>query len=78
MKIYDGLSKTLTACVLLCFLAWTEPGVAEIRAAAGHRIVTPELGVYMAGYGHNRKAEGVLDPLFLKGVLLADEATSGG
>jgi hypothetical protein len=48
---------------------------AELRAGFGEVDVTPELGkkpVYLAGFGHNRKATGVADPLFARAVVLSD------
>jgi hypothetical protein len=52
------------------------PGAAlagELRAGFAEEDVTPKIGdkpVYMAGFGHNRKAAGVLDPLKVRAVVL--------
>ena len=47
-----------------------------LRAGFAEADVTPEVGigrnVYLAGYGHNRKATGVHDPIMARAVVLAD------
>jgi hypothetical protein len=45
----------------------------ELRAGFAEEDVTPKVGdkpVYMAGFGHNRQATGVLDPLKVRAVVL--------
>ena len=39
--------------------------------------ITPELGIYLTGYGHpERLAEGVHSPLLANAMVLADENTA--
>lgn len=50
---------------------------AELQVGFASRDITPEVGkdkppVYMAGFGHNRIADGVNDPLFARAVVLSD------
>jgi len=64
---------------LLCVLCDSVVGSsAELRVGFGEVDVTPEVGkkpVYIAGFGHNRKATGVADPLFARAVVLSDGKT---
>jgi hypothetical protein len=49
---------------------------ASLRAGFGEMDITPEVGkkpVYIAGFGKNRKATGVHDPLMARAVVLADD-----
>jgi len=64
------------ACCLL--LAATSPQIhaAGLEAGFAETDITPKLGskpVYMAGFGQNRKATGVHDPLKARAVVLKDE-----
>jgi hypothetical protein len=43
---------------------------AEIRAGVAAVDITPSMGVSMAGYYHERGADGVLDPLFSKALVI--------
>ncbi|MFT3880152.1 MAG: hypothetical protein QM703_10890 [Gemmatales bacterium] len=50
---------------------------ATLQVGFANRDITPEVGkdkppVYMAGFGHNRVAEGVNDPLYAHAVVLSD------
>lgn len=50
---------------------------ATLQVGFANRNITPEVGkdkppVYMAGFGHNRVAEGVNDPLYAHAVVLSD------
>ncbi|REK15892.1 MAG: hypothetical protein DWQ37_08760 [Planctomycetota bacterium] len=48
---------------------------AELSAGFGLNDVTPDVegsAVYIAGYGQNRRAEGVHDPLYARAIVLAD------
>jgi hypothetical protein len=60
----------LRACLLLALLA--PAGVAQLRAGAGRRDITPREPVPMWGYGDRRAAlsDGVLDPLYADVVVI--------
>lgn len=63
----------LCLCVAVVNLCPVPAG--ELRAGFGEADVTPKLGdkpVYVAGFGHNRKADGVADPLMARAVVLSD------
>jgi hypothetical protein len=68
-------TKTVRWVFLLSCFSWC-PGVwaAEpLRVGFGATDITPRLDlgpVYMAGFGHNRQAEGVHDPLMARAVVL--------
>jgi hypothetical protein len=52
----------------------------QLQVGFASRDITPEVGdgkppVYMAGFGHNRVADGVNDPLFARAVVLSDGNT---
>lgn len=49
----------------------------SLQVGFASREITPEVGkdkppVYMAGFGHNRVADGVNDPLFARAIVLSD------
>jgi hypothetical protein len=50
--------------------------VQEFKAAFGHVDISPDVNgprpVWLAGYGYNRRATDVHDPLFARGVVLSD------
>lgn len=57
--------------VLLLAMAVVTPVSAAFRAGAAYRVITPEVGqssapVYIAGFGQNRVATGVHDPLSIR------------
>ena len=64
-----------TVCwlVLMCVQG---ASAADLRVGFGEVDITPKLEqgkpVYLAGYGHNRQAVGVHDPIMLRAVVLAD------
>jgi hypothetical protein len=67
-QIPGGILLALTLCVLAV------AGLpAQIRVGVGAADITPPLGVPMAGYYHARGADGVLDPLFSKAMVLESE-----
>ncbi len=70
MKILPHrLIVTLAMTALL--LTTTFPTLAaEVRAGIAAVDITPPLGIPMAGYYHERGADGVLDPLFSKALVL--------
>ena len=57
--------------VLLGLLA--APGAAGVRVGVAVTDITPSLGIQMAGYYHARGAEGVLDPLFSKALVMESD-----
>ncbi len=61
--------------LVLALLAGLAPLGAEVRAGAARRDITPDFQrhgpVYLAGFGQNRKATGVHDPLFARCLALA-------
>lgn len=61
-----------TICYCLALLLATR-GTAAIRAGAAKSVITPELAgrtVYLAGFGHNRLATAVHDPLYVRCLAL--------
>lgn len=64
------------ACTLIALLACTLPATAgEFTVGFGEADLTPELGkkpVYLAGFGQNRKAKKVHDPIMARAVVMAD------
>jgi hypothetical protein len=66
------LPALLLTLFLLRDLSCAEPA-GELQAGFAERDITPrvaEKAVYMAGFGHNRKATGVHDPLMARAVVL--------
>lgn len=47
-----------------------------LQAGSAQLVITPPLGVSMAGYYHDRKADDVLDDLYAKALVLSDQTTS--
>jgi hypothetical protein len=67
--------KTLIACGILLATAATSAG-GGLEAGFAEGDITPKLGsapVYMAGFGQNRKATGVHDPLKARAVVLKEQ-----
>ena len=66
----------MVVCVF-CFVGTTQ--AQTLRAGFGEADITPKTDgktpVYIAGFGQNRKAVGVLDPLMARVVVLADGKT---
>ena len=60
--------------ILLLALVTASPVQAELRVGFGEIDITPSLDrpVWIAGYGHGRRAEGVHDPLMARCVVLDD------
>lgn len=46
--------------------------MAYLRVGSASLDITPHLGISMAGYYHDRRAEGVLDPLSAKALMVTD------
>lgn len=61
----------------LLFALWqpTDGAEASLKAGAAAVIITPPAGFPMAGYYHPRGAEGTLDDLYAKALVLDDGAT---
>jgi hypothetical protein len=58
----------LSACLLL-LIPLTVRGYGQLLAGAAKTVITPELNtnkVYLAGFGHNRMATAVHDPLYVR------------
>ena len=64
--------RFLTLLLLLVSLWATSLSAAaeQFEVAAGQRVLNPEVGAYLAGYGPDRQATGRLDDLFLKAALI--------
>jgi neutral ceramidase len=62
-----GISLTI------CLNPTEAEGVATLRAGAAATDITPPLGIPMAGYYHARGADGVLDPLYSKALVLESD-----
>src|SRR5690606_15406889 len=66
-------------CLVLLLCLPGVPALAQeppLQAGFGQADLTPTLGdrsVYMAGFGHNRKATGVHDPLLARAIVLKHE-----
>ncbi|MFO0815851.1 MAG: neutral/alkaline non-lysosomal ceramidase N-terminal domain-containing protein [Gemmatales bacterium] len=82
------IGAVVVACGMMLLVVWlvsretpvaagTVPAKAVLQAGFAQRDITPEVGkdkppVYMAGFGQNRIATGVQDPLFARAVVLSD------
>ncbi len=68
--------KRIGLIVVVASLLIGGPGRAELRVGFGRAEITPELKVdrpvYIAGYGPDRRATGVHDPLFARALVLDD------
>jgi len=64
--------------ILISFLGVVAPSQsgAQLLAAAGKVDITPSRPVYIAGYGSNRKSEGVNDPLWARCLVLKNGGQS--
>ena len=66
----------LKALLLASVASFTSvPSFAAFYAAVGKVEITPDINarrVYLAGYGNGRRATGVHDPLYARGVVLSD------
>jgi neutral ceramidase len=70
MKIHHLiLSRWLLTCSLLAALALSS-AAGELRVGVAATEITPPMGIAMAGYYHERGADGVLDPLFSKAMVI--------
>src|SRR6266851_1935818 len=72
-NLYFVFSLCLSLC--LCVSVVQSSFSAELRAGFGEADITPKLGdkpVYLAGFGHNRKAASIADPIMARAVVLSD------
>ncbi len=67
--------RTCCGCVLSAVVAWCAVGAGEPRVGVAAVDITPPLGVPLAGYYHARGADGVLDPLLSKALVMESEGT---
>jgi hypothetical protein len=76
-KLRFGFPPRTSVAVLLAGLLWTSGAAraAEPHVGVAAVDITPPLGIPMAGYYHARGADGVLDPLFSKALVLESEGT---
>ena len=60
----------------LCLLIWIAPAWGQLQVGFGEVDITPVLSpqqpVYLAGYGQNRKAKAVHDPIMARAVVMHD------
>jgi hypothetical protein len=62
--------------LLLSFgVLWPTARTADLRVGVARVDVTPPVGIPLAGYYHERGADGVLDPLFSKALVIEVERT---
>jgi hypothetical protein len=59
--------------LLLWLVVRLQPSAAETRVGAAQVDITPPLGIPLAGYYHERGADGVLDPLYSKALVLEQD-----
>lgn len=72
--IFLVLSVTLTISITSACAA--DDNVARLTIGVAETDITPPVGFPMAGYYHERLAEGTIDPLKAKAIVLQDETTS--
>ena len=64
----SGIAQPLLLSASL--LVWVHTSAAELRVGVAATDITPPMGIPMAGYYHARGADGVLDPLFSKAMII--------
>jgi hypothetical protein len=71
---HGAMGRYLALCCLAICLVALPPRAMALEVGFGESDITPPLDtgrpVYLAGYGHNRPAEGVHDPLLARAVVL--------
>lgn len=72
-KPLPRISSAVSAGVLIALLALGPAWAAETRVGLASTDITPPLGMPMAGYYHARGADGVLDPLWSKALVLEQD-----
>jgi neutral ceramidase len=68
--ISPGYRRMVLAIFLACLVHPADLSAAEPRVGVATVDITPPLGVPLAGYYHERGADGVLDPLYCKAMIL--------
>lgn len=73
----SAVAMGLLFCLALLLTAADDPKPAALEVGFGERDITPKVDpkgkpVYLAGFGKNRKATGVHDPLFARAVVFRD------
>ena len=69
-----NLKHVRTALLLTgAWLTVAQMAVAQTRVGVAAVDITPPLGIPMAGYYHQRGAEGVLDPLYCKAMVIEQD-----
>ena len=62
--------RSLLPFIVLACLFSPAPSESQLMAAAGKVDITPSRNVYIAGYGTNRKSDGVHDPIWARCLVL--------
>ena len=77
--LFKGLPISIVL-ILLSFFISPDPIIASshdsLDVGYAELDITPELGIGMPGYFHGRKADGVLDPLLIKALVLTQKDTT--
>ena len=68
----------LAICLLSTLAAAASSQAQELRAGTAQVVITPPTGTPMAGYYHARGADGVLDPLCGKALVMRAVENSEG
>src|SRR5437868_3166026 len=66
------MAMRIANLVLLLAFSLSLQAQTSLRAGAAQVAITPPVGAPMAGYYHSRAAEGVLDDLYAKALVLDD------
>lgn len=75
LRSWGGRARGV-ALVLLLLRLWSTPAAAgEPRAGVAAVDITPPAGLPLAGYYHERRAAGMLDPLYCRALVLEAEGT---
>lgn len=69
-------NRTLAALVIGLALILAVDGSAETRVGVATVDITPPVGMPMAGYYHARGAEGTLDPLYCKALVIEQDGVA--
>lgn len=68
-----GLSPGTAVCLLAVWLSFSAAiGAAEWKAGLAKAVITPEKGVWLAGYGSKRPPDGKLHDLWMKALAVED------
>jgi len=75
-SLYLGYSSRFQRTYLLDKWIDEHKGKEGFWAGAAMRDVTPKGSAYIAGFGPNRRSEGVLDPVYCHAIFMSDGSTS--